>query len=198
MDVLSTQHALPFANTLGNGGRPSSQASKAPHLHQRYPRHHILLSSRLIFQSSKGKFVKPFSMVFQIQTAKFGHLLYVLHICIETSTQKRQAHALSSIANCDWPDEYPDLLQNLISLLSAGSPDSVHGAMQVFTEFIHSDLTEDQILPVLRQLLPVLLTILGSTEVRLFARLLKPSLLMGGISTLHLPGHERLQSSGNA
>ncbi|KAH6916745.1 armadillo-type protein [Coprinopsis sp. MPI-PUGE-AT-0042] len=74
------------------------------------------------------------------------------------------AHALSSIANCDWPDEYPDLLQNLISLLSAGSPDSVHGAMQVFTEFIHSDLTEDQILPVLRQLLPVLLTILGSTE----------------------------------
>jgi hypothetical protein len=37
--------------------------------------------------------------------------------------------------------------------------------MQVFTEFIKSDLTEDQILPVLRQLLPVLLSILGSTEV---------------------------------
>lgn len=41
--------------------------------------------------------------------------------------------------------------------------------MQVFTEFIKSDLTEDQILPVLRQLLPVLLTILGSTEVRLIS-----------------------------
>lgn len=39
--------------------------------------------------------------------------------------------------------------------------------MQVFTEFIHADLTEDQILPVLRQLLPVLLAILGSTEVLL-------------------------------
>jgi hypothetical protein len=37
--------------------------------------------------------------------------------------------------------------------------------MQVFTEFIKSDLTEDQILPVLRQLLPVLLNILGATEV---------------------------------
>lgn len=37
--------------------------------------------------------------------------------------------------------------------------------MQVFTEFIKSDLTEDQILPVLRELLPVLLSILGSTEV---------------------------------
>ncbi|KAI0721417.1 ARM repeat-containing protein [Cerioporus squamosus] len=74
------------------------------------------------------------------------------------------AHVLSSIANCDWPDEYPDLLNSLIGLLSSLSPDSVHGAMQVFTEFIKSDLTEDQILPVLRQLLPVLLNILGAPE----------------------------------
>ncbi|KZP10073.1 ARM repeat-containing protein, partial [Athelia psychrophila] len=74
------------------------------------------------------------------------------------------AHTLSSIANCDWPEEYPDLLTSLISLLSSNSPDSVHGAMQVLTEFIKSDLTEDQILPVLRDLLPVLLSILGATE----------------------------------
>lgn len=77
----------------------------------------------------------------------------------------QQAHTLSSIANCDWPDEYPDLLTALINLLSSGSTDSVHGATQVFTEFIKSDLTEDQILPVLRQLLPVLLEILGATQV---------------------------------
>ena len=70
------------------------------------------------------------------------------------------------MANCDWPDEYPDLLDSLIALLSTNSPASVHGAMQVFTEFIKSDLSEDQILPVLRQLLPVLLAILGDTEVR--------------------------------
>jgi importin-9 len=76
-----------------------------------------------------------------------------------------KAHTLSSIANCDWPDEYPDLLSSLITLLSSNSPDSVHGAMQVLTEFIKSDLTEDQLLPVLRQLLPVLLQILGATEV---------------------------------
>jgi importin-9 len=72
---------------------------------------------------------------------------------------------MSSIANSDWPDEYPDLLSSLINLLSSNSPEPVHGAMQVFTEFIREDLTEDQILPVLRQLLPVLLSILGSTEV---------------------------------
>lgn len=76
-----------------------------------------------------------------------------------------QAHVLSSIASCDWPDEYPDLLSGLIQLISSNSPNSVHGAMQVLTEFIKSDLTEDQILPVLRQLLPVLLTILNDAHV---------------------------------
>ncbi|KAG6872765.1 hypothetical protein C0995_006804 [Termitomyces sp. Mi166 len=74
------------------------------------------------------------------------------------------ANTLTFIAKSDWPDEYPELLSSLINLLSSGSPDSVHGAMQVFTEFIKDDLTEDQILPVLRQLLPVLLTILGSKD----------------------------------
>ncbi|KAF8435647.1 ARM repeat-containing protein [Boletus edulis BED1] len=74
------------------------------------------------------------------------------------------AHVLSSIASCDWPDEYPDLLNGLIELISSSSPNSVHGAMQVLTEFIKSDLTEDQILPVLRQLLPVLLVILNDAQ----------------------------------
>lgn len=76
-----------------------------------------------------------------------------------------QAHTLSLIANADWPDEYPDLLTSLIGLLSSSSTDSVHGSMQVFNEFIKADLTEDQILPVLRELLPVLLNVLGSTQV---------------------------------
>lgn len=73
---------------------------------------------------------------------------------------------LSSIASCDWPDEYPDLLNGLIELISSSSPNSVHGAMQVLTEFIKSDLTEDQILPILHQLLPVLLAILNDTQVK--------------------------------
>lgn len=76
-----------------------------------------------------------------------------------------QAHTLSIIANSDWPDEYPELLKHLITLISSSSLDSVHGAMQVFNEFIKSDLSEDQILPVLRELLPALLSILGSNQV---------------------------------
>ena len=69
---------------------------------------------------------------------------------------------MSSIEDADWSDEYPDLLTSLISLLSSSSTDSVHGAMQVFVEFVGGDLSEDQILPVLRQLLPALLDILST------------------------------------
>lgn len=72
---------------------------------------------------------------------------------------------MSLIASSDWPEEFPDLLKYLVDLLSSGSLDSTHGSMQVLSEFIKSDLTEDQILPVLRDLLPVLLNILGSSEV---------------------------------
>lgn len=76
-----------------------------------------------------------------------------------------QAFIVSVIAHCDWPDHYPTLLGELINLLSSNSPESVHGAMQVFTEFVRSDLTEDQLIPVLRQLLPILMAILGSPQV---------------------------------
>ncbi|KAG8901625.1 hypothetical protein FRB99_005185 [Tulasnella sp. 403] len=73
-------------------------------------------------------------------------------------------YALSTIAQSDWPDECPDLLTSLITLLSSGSPDPVDGAMRVFAELTKSELSEEQLLPVLRQLLPVLLKILGSPE----------------------------------
>lgn len=71
---------------------------------------------------------------------------------------------LSFITKADWPEDYPSLLNDLLLLISSGNNASIHGAMQVLTEFIRSELSEDQVLPILRQLLPLLLTILGSTE----------------------------------
>ncbi|KAH7338870.1 ARM repeat-containing protein [Rhizoctonia solani] len=71
------------------------------------------------------------------------------------------AAVCSLVAHCDWPDEYPELLDQLIALLSTDNLDAIHGSMQVMAEFVRSDVTEDQILPILRQLLPVLMNILG-------------------------------------
>ncbi|GJJ12042.1 hypothetical protein Clacol_006283 [Clathrus columnatus] len=82
----------------------------------------------------------------------------------QSKIRSMAANVLSLIANCDWPDNYPSLLNDLLTLLSSVSPHSVHGAMQVFTEFAKDDLTEDQLLPVLQHLLPVLLNILGDHQ----------------------------------
>lgn len=71
------------------------------------------------------------------------------------------AFVLSFIAKADYPEDYPTLLSDLLSLLSSGNTSSIHGAMQVLSDFIRNELAEDQLLPVLRQLLPLLLTILA-------------------------------------
>lgn len=76
-----------------------------------------------------------------------------------------QAFALSTIAKYDWPDEYPTLLTSLVQLLHTGDATSVHGAMRVIAEFVKNDLSEDQLLPVVRDLLPALLQILGDSQV---------------------------------
>ncbi|OCF78060.1 hypothetical protein I204_02066 [Kwoniella mangroviensis CBS 8886] len=73
------------------------------------------------------------------------------------------AFALSTIAKYDWPEDYPDLLSNLVSLLG-GPPNSVHGAMRVISDFVRNDLSEDQLLPVVQDLLPAVLNILGDPE----------------------------------
>ncbi|KAA1471630.1 ARM repeat-containing protein [Dentipellis sp. KUC8613] len=125
---------------------------------------HILLRKYVeehwspFFQQFKGN-APPVEVKSQIRTIVFQGLSDPIR-----KIRSLCAHTLSTIAMSDWPDEYPDLLTSLLGLLSSGSPDSVHGAMQVFTEFIRTELTEDQILPILRELLPVLLSILGANE----------------------------------
>ncbi|KAF0552301.1 ARM repeat-containing protein [Gigaspora margarita] len=75
------------------------------------------------------------------------------------------AYVISKIAHNDWPDYWPDLLDLLISLLKTGSPEQVHGAMRVMTEFVTHDITEVQFSQIAPILLPELLRILRSDQV---------------------------------
>ncbi|CAG8680386.1 6167_t:CDS:10, partial [Gigaspora rosea] len=75
------------------------------------------------------------------------------------------AYVISKIAHNDWPVYWPDLLDLLISLLKTGSPEQVHGAMRVMTEFVTHDITEVQFSQIAPILLPELLRILRSDQV---------------------------------
>jgi hypothetical protein len=56
-------------------------------------------------------------------------------------------------------------MHSLLGLLDAGGPDAVHGALRVMTDFVKDDLTEDQLLPIAKEMLPKLLAILGAADV---------------------------------
>lgn len=76
-----------------------------------------------------------------------------------------QAVIVSDIAHPDWPEDWPSLMAELLQTIS-GPPDATDGGMRVLNDFVGTDLTEDQLLPIARDMLPQLLVILGSPEVR--------------------------------
>ncbi|KAM0788544.1 hypothetical protein ACM66B_001672 [Microbotryomycetes sp. NB124-2] len=74
------------------------------------------------------------------------------------------AAVTSEIAHPDWPDEWPTLMSELLHLIGSNSADAVDGGMRVLLDFVGIDLTEDQLLPIAKDMLPQLLGILGSPQ----------------------------------
>ncbi|GAA5868959.1 hypothetical protein JCM16303_000320 [Sporobolomyces ruberrimus] len=74
------------------------------------------------------------------------------------------ANIVSSVAQPDWPDDWPTLMDQLLTLVRSPSIDAVEGGMRVLGDFVSISLTEDQLLPIARDMLPTLLTILGSPQ----------------------------------
>ncbi|GAA5933997.1 karyopherin KAP114 [Sporobolomyces koalae] len=74
------------------------------------------------------------------------------------------ANIISSVAQPDWPDDWPTLMDELLALVRSPSIDAVEGGMRVLSDFVSISLTEDQLLPIARDMLPTLLTILGSPQ----------------------------------
>ncbi|GAA5841531.1 hypothetical protein JCM3766R1_003978 [Sporobolomyces carnicolor] len=74
------------------------------------------------------------------------------------------ANIVSSVAQPDWPDDWPTLMDQLLALVRSPSIDAVEGGMRVLSDFVSITLTEDQLLPIARDMLPTLLTILGSPQ----------------------------------
>ena len=49
----------------------------------------------------------------------------------------RCIYTISAIAQCDWPDEWPDLFNQLVQAVASGNPCLVHGAIRVlFNRFL--------------------------------------------------------------
>ena len=79
-------------------------------------------------------------------------------------TRDSQANIVSLVAQPDWPEDWPTLLDQLLALVRSPSIDAVEGGMRALNDFVSITLTEDQLLPVAQDMLPTLLAILGAPE----------------------------------
>lgn len=85
-----------------------------------------------------------------------------------------------------------------MTLLTSGSPDAIHGALQMFSEFGGDEISEDHLLPIQKELLPVLLAILSTPEVFELPFLVVPraEIVCSATRLLHVPA--RYQYFANA
>ncbi|KAJ2719494.1 hypothetical protein GGI07_005192 [Coemansia sp. Benny D115] len=85
---------------------------------------------------------------------------HVFSLLASSSGKLRSAAAASvaSMARYDWPDEWPGLFGQLVELLRSGTSDQIQASMQVFSEWVNSDMSEQHMAQI-GTLLPELLRI---------------------------------------
>lgn len=76
-----------------------------------------------------------------------------------------QAYAIALIGKYDFPEQWPTLMTDLITLLR--SEGAMEGAMEVITDLVMESLDEAQLPYLLRELLPTLMAILKNENVSL-------------------------------
>ncbi|CAO1633620.1 unnamed protein product [Parajaminaea phylloscopi] len=83
------------------------------------------------------------------------------------------AAALSNIASCDWPDDFPELLPSVEALLKGRGAGGVvddetrhraHGALVFLSEFWSSEMDERQILGGAKDMLPLIESVLADSQ----------------------------------
>ncbi|KAI1821648.1 armadillo-type protein [Xylaria intraflava] len=51
---------------------------------------------------------------------------------------------VGKIANVDWPEQWPNLLPTLLSIIPTGSDNQLHGALRVLSDLVEESLSDDQ------------------------------------------------------
>ncbi|KAI8992357.1 armadillo-type protein, partial [Pilobolus umbonatus] len=87
----------------------------------------------------------------------------------ESKIRVVSAYVVSKIAHDDFPEDWPNLFDVLLSYLTANNTDSVHGAMHVLLEMVKSDISIQQLPQIGPILLPQMFRILTLDNVYSFS-----------------------------
>lgn len=119
------------------------------------------------------------------------------------------AFAISTIAQSDYPADFPQLLPTLMHYLQAGVASSsqdegdktriaVHGAMRVLSEFVRQELAENEMIGMMREIGPVLLEILRSPSSDPGARVSTIQIFRNCVRTLYIIKDEHPDAANTA
>ncbi|KAG0175607.1 Importin 9 [Apophysomyces sp. BC1015] len=86
----------------------------------------------------------------------------------ESKIRVVSAYVVSKIAHDDFPEDWPNLFDVLLSYIKSNNADSVHGAMRVLLEMVKKDISIQQLPQVGPVLIPELFAILTSESVYSF------------------------------
>ncbi|GAN01450.1 importin-9 [Mucor ambiguus] len=87
----------------------------------------------------------------------------------ESKIRVVSAYVVSKIAHDDFPEDWPNLFDILLSYLKANNSDSVHGAMHVLLEMVKKDISIQQLPQIGPVLIPEMYRILTSDNVYSFS-----------------------------
>lgn len=93
---------------------------------------------------------------------------------------------VSKIANADYPDQWPDLLDNLLQLIPVATDGQLHGALKVLSELVEDCFNETTFFGVAPQLVKVLYDVAINDQRRPVLRALACSVFRGCFDILEM------------
>lgn len=99
---------------------------------------------------------------------------------------------VSKIATADFPDEWPDLLPNVLNVVRGGNDAQLQGALKVLNELVDDCFTEDQFFKVARDLVKVVYDVAVNESQKANLRALAVSVFRSCLDTLEMvmEGHK--------
>ncbi|KAF2691185.1 ARM repeat-containing protein [Lentithecium fluviatile CBS 122367] len=93
---------------------------------------------------------------------------------------------VSKIAGADYPEQWPDLLTNLLTLIPNATEGQLHGALKVLNELVEDCFNEEQFFGVAKQLIKVLQDVAVNEARKPTLRALACSVFRGTFDTLEM------------
>ena len=111
----------------------------------------------------------------------------------ERRVKAAASYAVNKIASVDYPERWPDLLENLLGIIRSGTEQQVHGALRVLGDLVDEGLGEMQFFMAAREIVEVLYGVAIAAERKPILRALAVSVFCSSFDVMDMVKDEHLR-----